>query len=252
MRHDHQGVALLEAKGSRKANSRRFDNRVADGYLDQVEPHLGFNVGNAIATHGYCVGSWMQSPTKAELFVHATETVAVASGAQPEGTPSQIIRGNYVAALRLAHSEALATQFREGGRGEFVPFLQFEWLEEEWLTSWLVHADDKFAQRVHFLDLDSTEGPFYWRWWDRSRSPTTFAIEKERALTVLGSYPTDHAELLIEPMPQRVRGRAREEIWSAVFPDGLAVVSSASRIKNVHLVYLDETGHLRDDASHQR
>jgi len=47
------GVALMESKGSRSGTLTGFDTTVLDGYVGQVEPHLGYTVGGAMATHGY-------------------------------------------------------------------------------------------------------------------------------------------------------------------------------------------------------
>jgi hypothetical protein len=44
-RNGQNDVALVESKGTRSANSAAFDSTVKDGYIDQVEPHLGYSVG---------------------------------------------------------------------------------------------------------------------------------------------------------------------------------------------------------------
>ena len=71
------GVALMEAQGSRSGSAGAFNTTVSDGYTDQVEPHLGSSILGATATHGYCIGAWLQSPKMAELFIHHTDVPAV-------------------------------------------------------------------------------------------------------------------------------------------------------------------------------
>ena len=251
-RDDHSGAALLESKGTRKANSRQFDNRVADGYLDQVEPHLGCAVGNAIASHGFCIGSWMLSGNSAELYVHGTAPTPVAGQAAGRSPVGAIQRGNYATAFGLAHGPALAEQIRSGaGFAEGQGFLQFEWLDRQWLTSSIVLRDSEGV----FFGRYSTENPPHPLVWERPfRDPriplTTFAIEKNAAEAALRAFSLPATEripeLHIEPLGPDIRGRAREEYWGAVFPDGLAVVSPKSALKNLTWAYLDQNGRVRE------
>ena len=108
-------VALVESKGTRSDTAKGFDSTVEDGYINQVEPHLGFTVGSSMASHGYCVGSYLKSPTTGELNVHYTDLVTVSptgsSGGGP-GTNATVQRHNYATAFRLAHSELLSEQIR--------------------------------------------------------------------------------------------------------------------------------------------
>src|SRR5262249_10715363 len=78
-RAGHGDVALVESKGTR-STSGGFNATVRDGYIDQVEPHLGYTVGTSTATHGYCIGSDLASTTKGELNVHYTGAVAAGAG----------------------------------------------------------------------------------------------------------------------------------------------------------------------------
>ena len=64
-RHGHGDAALVESKGTRSDTSTGFNSTVDDGYTGQVEPHLGYTVGTSTASHGYCIGSYLKSPTKA-------------------------------------------------------------------------------------------------------------------------------------------------------------------------------------------
>lgn len=67
-------------------------------YLD-----IGYTVGNATASHGFCIGSWMRSGTFAELYVHGTAPASV-SGQVARSVPIGVVqRGNYATAFRLAH-----------------------------------------------------------------------------------------------------------------------------------------------------
>lgn len=247
-RNDRSGVALLESKGTRKLNSSQFDRRIENGYLDQVEPHLGYNVGNSVATHGFCIGSWMRSGTSAELFVHGTAPVSVGvppSSSKPIG---EVQRGDYVAAFQLALGPRWANQIStRAGIAEGFPVLQFEWLGRQWLTSSLVFRsqDGRLLGRFH---AETPRPPWIV---DQAFPPpdfpmTAFAIEKEHATAALNAFSAAEVEVVpelhIEPIGREWRDRAREEFWSAVFPDGLAVVTQKSLLKNVTLMRLNANG----------
>jgi hypothetical protein len=145
-RPGHADVALVESKGTRSANARGFDSTVNDGYVGQVEPHLGFQVGTSTASHGYCIGSYLTSTTKGELNVHYTDLVAAAPASPPGAGPGStasapgsnptVQQHNYATAFRLAHSESLSRQIREGEiTDQIIPFAYFEWLGRQWITA---------------------------------------------------------------------------------------------------------------------
>lgn len=240
-RDDDSAVALVESKATRKANSRKFDNRVADGYLEQVEPHLGYLIGNTTASHGFCIGAWLTSATAAELYAHHTEAIDAPSSRAPSSpTPSSVQQNNFATAFRLAHGSAVGDQVRRGYISDrTIPFFQFNWLDREWLASSIVRQTGNGLEAV---SLESRES------WEHFRGPlvskglpmSTFAIEKRCALEVLSALrstdQTHSPRFELEVMPPNLRARAREEYWGAVFADGLAVISSRCLIKDLHPV----------------
>ena len=236
-------AALVESKGTRYATAGRFDATVSKGYRRQIGPHLGYPVGTSTATHGYCIGAHLKSPTKAELNIHYTDLVAGGSPAGPAtgpGTNSAVQRHNYATVFRLAHSEALAQQVRAARiQDDPIPFLQFDWLGRRWLTSHLIAS----LPAVPFSTF-----PF---WplgiWDSSfaaaalRAPA-FALEASYALEILRTlsrYP-EHFEVGFDlaPIPLALRRDARGgDGGAAIFPDGLAVITRRNLATTPRLVY---------------
>ncbi|WCT79083.1 hypothetical protein [Novosphingobium humi] len=235
------GVALVESKGTRSARLTAFDGTVDTGYTDQVEPHLGFTVGGANASHGYCIGGWLTSTTKAELLIHHTAVpVAVGGGGSRSQPSSTIQRQNYATAFTLAHSAQLGEQLRGGeadGRYD-VPFLRIEWGGRSWLTGlaslgWPAWRwDDEFARLPPSISQRARR-----RYLFGQRLPI-FAIEETIASAVLGrflSVDSASADFAIQPIDREVDFVTRADDGSqsgAVFPDGLAVIRSDFRIEN--------------------
>ena len=89
--------------------------------------------------------------------------------------------------------------------------------------------------------------------WAGLMPPTFFAIEKERALTVIREFAVTEGlhkrDLAVEVLPNTIVRGAREDYWCAAFPDGLAVLSFMSRIRNLHRVRFDQSGTVRDENS---
>jgi hypothetical protein len=229
-RHGQSDVALMESKGTRGATSSAFDPTVRDGYINQIDPHLGHLVGSSTATHGYCIGAWLTSTTKAELNVHYTDVVTVTPSAPtPSGSAAEVQRHNYATAFRLAHSVALSQQIRNGEiTQDEVPFFQFEWIGQKWLTSYGVrgfystteNATARIGRELEEIELADLRP---WPW----RVEVAFAIEQSRAVAVLTAI-SDMSEsglsLDITPMPPDIIQAARDsDAGAAVFPDGLAV-----------------------------
>lgn len=223
------GVALVESKGTRRAKLRSFDGTVDAGYVDQVEPHLGYTVGGATATHGYCIGGWLTSTTKAEILIHHTAVPAIGGrgGLPPSEPVAQIQRQNYATAFALAHSPQLGDELRgSDAERHDVPFARIEWAGGTWLTS-------------------AALWPWPWRWlyplglsggldrYIRDEPQPFFAVEEAVATAVLSRFhgfePRGDSDLPIEPLSSDLRnaGRRGEGPQSgAVFPDGLAVIRS--------------------------
>jgi hypothetical protein len=229
-RPGQRDAALMESKGTRSANAKTFDATVEDGYVSQVEPHLGHVVGTATATHGYCIGSWLTSRTKAKLNIHHTDAVAVVRpGRRPRGSIRAIQKHNYATAFRLAHSEELSRQMRNDRiEQEEVRFFQFEWLGRKWLTSFML--DTLLDRRHHNFWIERLRRRRDWRkdWLDgnRFREPD-FAVEESCAVGVLRALSNDRRDdkqFDINPLPNELCQNARSgEGSAAIFPDGLAV-----------------------------
>jgi hypothetical protein len=232
------GVALLESKGTRRATKKSFDKRVRDGYIDQVEPHLGHPVGNFIASHGCCVGSWLTSPTKGELYVHHTDTVPAMPVTPSRPTDvARVQQNNYATAFQLAHSSSLAEQVRSGRiEAREIGFMEFNWLGQKWLT-----APDGLWSRTGSL-IQVLFGPYV-----GSRPPGLadivrahrgfgFAVEKKSAVAVLEALSRPERAItdgfdLRRISDDLILGARHGEVQAAVFPDGLAV---SADIRIVH------------------
>jgi hypothetical protein len=253
------GVALMESKGSRSGSLSAFDTTVEDGYVGQVEPHLGYHVGGTMATHGYAIGAWMLSTTKAELRLHHTQVPAFGGSANPAGAPAlnTIQRHNYATAFGLAHSPELGADLRQGqSRADQIAFFRTEWMGKRWLTN------------IGIGDLYGFE-PFYWdHFWVTRRlghgrhwfGSHFFAVEENIAIaalsTFLGGVRDGLPETLgIEPLNPEVRNAARAYRGDgdggagggAVFPDGLALLNTDTLNLRFEPVIWDvPTGRLSD------
>jgi hypothetical protein len=214
----------MESKGTRSARSVVFDKTVKKGYVRQIEPHLGHAVGTATATHGFSIGAWLTSTTRAELNIHHTDAVAAAStGGSPSGSIRSIQQNNYATAFRLAHSEELSRQIRTSELDAEIPFFQFEWLGRKWLTSrdpnvWSNRGGYQYYERLRAIQSDNRRHAFGLQ--------QSFAVERTNAEAILKALssprkPDDPFDL--QPLPDGFRREARGgEGGSAVFPDGLA------------------------------
>jgi len=218
-RSGHSDVALMESKGTRSETAGAFDTSVEGGYVDQVNPHLGYAIGTSTASHGFSIGAWMTSTTKAEINVHHTDPVTVAPsvGGGP-GTITSVQRNDFATAFSLAHSPQLAEQVRAGRiDGPYVPFIGFQWQGYRWLAG----GGPRWTPRPYEHDtLEYLYGPYNYF--------AHFAVERMRAETVLrfvSDAEMPESALELTPMPRDLRERTRfEESQSAVFPDGLAVI----------------------------
>jgi len=229
-RHAQPDVALVESKGTRSDTSTGFDSTVNDGYVGQVDPHLGYTVGTSTASHGYCIGSYLKSSTKGELNVHYTDVVAATSAGAPGGGPgtnAAVQLNNYATVFRLAHSESLARQIR-GGRieDETIPFSSFEWLGRKWITA--------PTAGLGLDDLSMIFAVMGSRGWLLDGVPTTggaprFAVDSSYATTIfraLSDAPMSHElGFNLAPYSHELRFNADRQTngSAAIFPDGLAV-----------------------------
>lgn len=245
------GVALMEAKGSRSGSRNSFDTRVRNGYTDQIEGHLGHYIGSSQATHGYCIGAWMKSQTKAELRVHHTAIPSsdslddIEDGTDDDGV-RQIMRHNYATAFGLAHGLQLAQDIRRAdSRYDLIEFLRVEWLGRTWLTG---------------MSPGYTLWPFADDWRDHSRwrglvsrepikTPLFFAVEERIAKSALASFlngfrsrltgPDGPVFALDDDFLEQARGLRRDNPSGAAFPDGLAILDLSKVSRPIEPVLWD-------------
>jgi hypothetical protein len=134
---------------------------------------------SSTASHGYCIGSYLTSPTKGELNVHYTEVVAATQG---PGRGARVQRHNYATAFWLAHSETLARQVRQGRiEDQSIPFAYFEWLGRRWVMAPLGPAFGGFVA------LNPPGGHQIWpfSFVPPSWGALTFVVESTYALNIL-------------------------------------------------------------------
>lgn len=239
------GVALMESKGSRSARSSAFDTTVDDGYADQVEPHLGHAVGGVTATHGFCIGAYLRSTTKAELRVHhtATPVAGVIGGTGDPRSTSSVQRHNYATAFRLAHSERLSQQLRSGDvvPDPAIPFFRIHWRGRNWLSS--PSFNFGYYPANWRPPTYRGVGPIWFA--GGSGSSIAFAVDEAVGLAVLNQFLGGGAP---EGVPTELRPLALEgeltspdELGGAVFPDGLAVLSGRTNVQEFEQVVWDRT-----------
>jgi hypothetical protein len=236
------GVALVESKGSRSGSPSAFEARVRQGYIDQVEPHLGHAVGRVTATHGYCIGAYLPTACRADLRIH--HTAVPVSGAPGGDMDSQslalIQRGNYARAFALAHSADLGRAIRAGEARERIPFVRFGWRGRKWLTSRRFGAFVPIrGELIKYLARFGFSFPRSVDWWPGSG--LGFAIDEQIALAALSRYlrvDGASAEDLLEINVLELDngdgpGEQRE---GAAFPDGLAAIGPDLRPENEEAV----------------
>lgn len=229
------GVALVEAKGGRSGSLNKFNTVVSDGYTDQVEAHLGHAVGGVTASHGYCIGAWLQSAQKADLLVHYTEVPAPPQPPRDDATAdiSTIQQHNFATAFALTHGPRLGNALRTGdSRYLFYPFWRFTWLGVNWVTGFGLNWSEAGFNKTWLLWDDLYLGA-----WELSPNQRFFAIEESRAKAALSRFLGKgrflHADLPgMTPIDSSLQAlvREQEDGQGTVFPDGLAYVD-LSRIK---------------------
>lgn len=214
-------VAVTESKATHGSSRKQFKGTVESGYLKQVEPYLGFEIGGAIASHGFSIGSWMTSPTRAELLIDHTAVPAPTGSDGPFGNPRLVRRGNYLTVLSLMFGPAVAAAARAG---TWIPseteFLAVHWLDRDWLIGlselpqpalWIT-AEDETSTAID---------------WDHLRLSNDFALDLGVARAFFSSLASPDGEF--DPLAELGRmddaliARAREA-GGAVYPDGFAVL----------------------------
>lgn len=226
-------VAISESKATRGSSRKQFDGTVKRGYIEQVSPYLGMTIGSSVASHGFSIGSWMTSPTRAEILVHHTEPLPQ-SADRPGGRPDPIDvrRGNYLNILSLLLGPAVSSAAREGewsARGS--QFVTARWLGHDWLLG--------LSPLRHPFSIAEDWEPI---WPVLGVGPSflggfsAFALELEIAKRVFRSLETPNGlpDLLLSlpVMEDRLIAEA-SNFDSAVFPDGFAVIGRDANLENV-------------------
>jgi len=134
-RPGHADVAITESKATHGSSRKQFTRSVENGYVEQVEPYLGMHIGGATASHGFAIGSWMTSPTGAELVIDHTAVPVLA--APPDDVPSDptaVKRGNYLTVLALMFGSAVARGARDGTwPSPGTAFIVADWVGRQWI-----------------------------------------------------------------------------------------------------------------------
>lgn len=214
-------VAVAESKATHGSSRKQFKRTVESGYLKQVEPYLGFEISGAIVSHGFSIGSWMTSPTRAELLIDHTAVPAPAGSDDPPGNPKLVRRGNYLTVLSLMFGPAVAAAARAG---TWVPseteFLVVHWLDRDWL----IGLSELPQPAVWVVSEDETSAGIGW---GHLRLSNDFALELGVARAFFSSLASadDEFDPLAElgRMDDALIARAREA-GGAVYPDGFAVL----------------------------
>lgn len=211
-------VALTESKATSGTSRSAFQRTVSRGYKEQVAPYIGRSIGGSRASHGFSIGSWMTSPTRAELFVDYTAAPVDPGPPDDSGSPAAVRRGNYITAISLMFGAAAASAAREGRwLSSERRFYSAYWLGREWLLG-LPLPHPPFP--TWFSGLNDDLNPYPW-------SMNQFALELEVAKAVFKSLSnvdgSDGALHEVGAMDEGLMADARMD-GGAIFPDGLAVL----------------------------
>lgn len=224
---DHLNAALVESKGSATGSLSSLDKRTEEGYVNQVEPHLGITSHGVVADRGFCIGTFIKPKSKAQVRVHRTSVPAPARFTPPSPsrspTAGAIVRADISRIFSMVHSPQLGLAVMSG---EPTPNIRF-WRTTRYGHNWLF-SPTLFPEFVTLFGL-----PFGW----------ILAIEEsiaERALSVItseknvpsiGQRPDDSLKSRIfediEPFLAWSNLTGTRDFADAFFPDGLAVLSAS-------------------------
>lgn len=232
----HDTVAVSESKATRGSSRKQFDGTVKRGYIEQVAPYLGTKLGSSVVSHGYAIGSWMTSLSRAEILVHHTGTPIRSAAGPGEGPdPIDIRRGNYLNILSLLLGPRISRAARERtwtARGR--RFVTARWLGHDWLLGMAPsHGAFAIADRGEPVWAALEEEPqVLW-------SFNAFALELGVARRVFDSLDTPITQVdpvsNIPVMSDRLIAEA-SDFDSAVFPDGFAVIGRDAKLENVSVI----------------
>jgi hypothetical protein len=215
-------VALMESKATQGTHRAGFLGIVEKGYHQQVSPHLGTEIGGSLASHGFSIGSWMKSPSKAELHVNYTAISVDSEPGDSSGDPRLVRLGNYQTVLSLMFGPPKATAARNGRwLSPEIRLLTADWLDRKWLLGFpSPYLGSRFWGNWNakvFVDFD----------WARWPLASEFALELNVAEAVFKAFGIEStafdALADLAPMEPSLIAEAKER-GGAVYPDGFAVL----------------------------
>lgn len=222
-------VALVEAKGTLRASTAGIDRIAKGAYRRQIEPHLGFAVGTAIATHGFAVGAWMVPPAApatapaAKLYIHHTAPAVsfanVSGGGADEIDASliSIIAGNYAIGFDLVFGPNSGLPLRRGRTPVEIAFRRLEWLGTQWMVG---------------VERTGTGYPL-WNFGTAVYQPI-FALHyrtiRDMVDRLTDRGPAGLSDYFPAPLVHELSRVASDE-GGAVFPDGLAVITDPAIVR---------------------
>jgi len=240
-RPGHSDVAIAESKATHGSWRKPFGRSVRKGYVEQVAPYLGMQLSGATASHGFAIGSWMTSPTCAELMIDHT---AISAPATPPGDvptdPTFVKRGNYLTVLALMFGASVARGARAGTwPSPDTTFVVASWLGREWVV-----GSYNSSQTAAVLIEEGYLGKGVAEPW--MLQTNAFALERAIADVVLRSLDDagGAANLLADlgPIDDGLYASARAA-GGAVYPDGFAVIGKAEELEQVHVLGWDPNKH---------
>ncbi|UDQ91175.1 hypothetical protein LJE71_09365 [Xanthobacter autotrophicus] len=238
-------VALTESKATHGTARKAFQATVTRGYRDQVSPYFGMKVGGSLASHGFSIGSWMTSATRAELLIDHTAVTTTQNPPRDPGDPIAIRRGNYLTALSLMFGPSIVSAARAGTwLSSDTGLLTTTWLGRRWLLGF---PPPYLGFRFWAGEYRELSKNIDWTAWPLVNE---FALELHVAESVfrsLSNLDSGYEPLSeIEVMNEDLMARAREA-GGAVFPDGLAVLGKQELIEPVKISYWDpQAGEIKE------
>lgn len=239
-RPNHPDVAITESKATHGSSRKQFGRSVANGYVEQVEPYLGMQISGATVSHGFAIGSWMTSPTRAELVIdHTAVPVLVTPPDDVPSDPTAVKRGNYLTVLALMFGSEAARGARDGTwPSPDTAFVVADWLGKQWIIG--SHNPVWFGAvgiEERFLDYGSADPAMLWT--------SVFALERNIANVVfrslVGAGEAVGPFATLDPIDDGSYASARAS-GGAIYPDGFAVVGRSESLENVQVLGWDPNG----------
>ena len=222
-------AVMIEAKGSLQANlnTAAFWRTVDQGYIGQVEPHIGqtyplANGSGLTIVHGYAVGCAAQVPL-VDAIGHVVETVSATGGSSPPGatvatgSSAQIALGNYQGIATLMGDDVLLRAIEDAkhgqrlkDRGRSPQTRRFTWRGE----SFFMFEGEESLAAVH---PDDTGG------YISRMPPPRFAMWGKVFLSLLSNLQRLPEVWTMPEVPAALRSNEFND-GGAVLPDGLALL----------------------------